>query len=201
MVPPTSYYHLTNPNLAFHDSDLILLRHELLLFHNLLLACFFFSPLIFTNIVLLMWKVISTCCSFPLPQPIFSVLADWQSEILCLWMVIEFQFSNTVPYSFLPINLFYSSFSLSLPHTFTPGRNLILSSFQFQLLFSHFSSCSDCKCTPAELGWNMLHLKTKLPKSTWPGFQQPSPFTNSNNNNKSIRLRSYAFILNQDLVF
>lgn len=49
-------------------------------------------PLTFTNILLITYKLISTCCSFSLPQPIFSVLAGWQSQILLLWLVIQFYF-------------------------------------------------------------------------------------------------------------
>lgn len=153
-----SDYHLTNPNLAFHESHLTsiplpsdLLRHQLLFLHNLQLSWDVF-PLTFTNILLLTCKLISTCCSFSLSQPIFSVLAGWHSFTNCSpLVVIQFHFSNTVPYSFLPINLLYLSFSLPLPPTLTPDRNLP-QQLPVPASVPPFSSCSKRKCTP-EQNW------------------------------------------------
>lgn len=129
-------------------------------------------PLTFTNILLITYTLISTCCSFSLPQPIFSVLAGWQSQILLLWLVIQFHFFKHSSFflpSYQPTLLILFPLSSSHIHPWQEPlpQQLPIPTFVPPFLIPQPLQ----RHSWAELDWNMFHLKNKLPKSTWPEFQ------------------------------
>lgn len=134
-------YHLTNPNPAFHDCHF----HSFSPFSST--SCVFSTTFsssgifsLFTNILLLTSKSISTCCCFSLPQLTLSILASWQSQDL-LWLFAQFHFPNSVPFSFLWTYFTHLFSSLFLPQLPSIGTFLSAASYS-NFCSPSFSSCS-----------------------------------------------------------